>query len=79
MRAAAGEVTPAREATPPLDYWVEEKVSSPHSPREHRLHGALLLAEPAAGEDLLARKPSRIVGSEKDRNRRDIAGLPDSP
>ena len=77
-QAAAGEDILAREARPRLDYLVEEKVSSAHAPREHMLHGALVLAEPAAGEDLLARKPTRIVGSKKDGNRRDIAGLPDT-
>ena len=34
-----------------------------------------MLAEAAAGEDVLAREPAGVVGSKEDRNRSDVAGL----
>ena len=77
-QAAAGEVITRPRSQAAFDTLVEQNVSTAHAPCSRTPHGALVLAEPAAGEDLLARKPARIVGSEKDRNRRDIAGLTDA-
>jgi hypothetical protein len=67
-QAAAGEDILALEARPALDYQGEEKSRSrvPHA--SATLRGAIVLAEAAAGENLLARKPARIIGSEEDSN-----------
>src|ERR1700758_15126 len=55
-----------------LDYFGYEKSQRP-APRKHCARGAGIgLAEAAAGEDLLARKPAGIVRREEYSNRSDI-------